>query len=74
MSLALHTASPGIEAYYQYYRDHKLEGTPLANGENVSDCTGSWILWNNTKVCSARTLSSILSADLELTGYVSILK
>ncbi|GJJ15034.1 hypothetical protein Clacol_009308 [Clathrus columnatus] len=65
MSLALHAASPSIEAYYQYYRDHNLEETPLAAEEDIDHCTGSWAFWNNTKVCTAKRLDSLLKVHTE---------
>lgn len=70
MSIALHTCSPTIQAYYEYYRDRGLENTRLSAGESTDDCTGSWVLWNDTKVCSVKTLDTILGLDLGLTGYV----
>ncbi|KAF8524348.1 UDP-glucose:Glycoprotein glucosyltransferase-domain-containing protein [Hysterangium stoloniferum] len=63
LSLALHSTSPKIEAYYQYYRDRDLEHTPLADGETVDRCTGSWIEWKGRRVCSVDTFRRLIEFD-----------
>jgi UDP-glucose:glycoprotein glucosyltransferase len=60
LSLALHAASPKLEAFYQYYQDHKLAQTPLIDGELLDDCSGSWVDWYGHRVCSVDTLRHLV--------------
>ncbi|KAF8587209.1 glycosyltransferase family 24 protein [Ramaria rubella] len=63
LSLSLHAASPKIEAYYQYFRDHRLAETPLVDEELTDDCTGSWVEWYGRRVCSVDTLRHLVEVD-----------
>ncbi|KIJ36946.1 hypothetical protein M422DRAFT_260570, partial [Sphaerobolus stellatus SS14] len=60
LSLALHTASPNIEAYYEFYGDNALSETPLSEGEEPERCTGSWVDWYGRRVCSVETLRRLV--------------
>ena len=55
MNLGLHTATPKIEAFYQYYQDRHAfrEGT---------DC-GSWIDWYGQVVCDVETLAHLAGVE-----------
>ncbi|KAF9269441.1 hypothetical protein L218DRAFT_953049 [Marasmius fiardii PR-910] len=54
MNLALHAASPKIQAFYHHYNS--------ANGERVVDC-GSWVDWYGTVVCEVETLAQLASIE-----------
>ena len=64
LSLSLHASSPKIEAFYDYYHDHKLADVPFVDGELIDYCTGSWVDWYGRRVCSVDTLRR-LSSTLE---------
>ena len=53
-NLALHTSTPKIEAFYQYYIDHDLDArrATVAKG---AEC-GSWVDWYGEVVCDIETL------------------
>ena len=63
LSLSLHAASPKIETYYEFYRDHKLAEAPLVDGEVFADCTGSWVEWDGRRVCSVKTLEHLVDSS-----------
>ncbi|KAJ6626996.1 glycosyltransferase family 24 protein [Mycena sp. CBHHK59/15] len=52
MNLALHTATPKIEAFYHHYATH-IEGV---------DC-GSWVDWYGVAVCDVETLSHLAGIE-----------
>ncbi len=52
MNLAMHSATPKIEAFYQHYSD--LNSTV--------DC-GSWVDWYGTVVCDVETLVQLAGRD-----------
>lgn len=53
LSLALHAATPKIEAFYQHYLDHQAE----RNTSEIQNPTcGSWVDWYGTTVCDLETL------------------
>ncbi|OBZ72146.1 UDP-glucose:glycoprotein glucosyltransferase, partial [Grifola frondosa] len=54
MNLALHAASPKIEAFYQYYNDHHSPAT--------ADCD-SWVDWYGQVICDAETLSRVIRVE-----------
>jgi len=60
LSLALHTASPKIEAYYEYYGDLSLSETPQTEGEAPEDCIGSWVDWYGKRVCTVQALRRLV--------------
>ena len=60
LSLALHAASPKIETFFQFYRDHKLSQIPIVDGELLEDCTGSWVDWYGHRVCTVDTLRHLV--------------
>lgn len=60
LSLSLHAASPKIEAFYEFYRDQKLAEVPLADGESLDACSGSWVGWYGRRVCSVDILRALV--------------
>ena len=72
MHLALHAASPKLEAFYQYYNDHHAERSDAAGSQ---EC-GSWVDWYGEVVCDVQTLSRLvetqaLDSPEEQNRYVS---
>ncbi|KZT07030.1 glycosyltransferase family 24 protein [Laetiporus sulphureus 93-53] len=59
MNLALHVATPKIEAFYQYYTDLHAKRKEEAQGEGC----GSWVDWYGEIVCDADTLSRLVSVE-----------
>lgn len=73
MNLALHVASPRIEAFYQYYTDHHAE---KQNVEQRVNCD-SWVDWYGQVVCDSETLAHLAgvetidpSSEMNATEYV----
>ena len=56
INLALHSATPKIEAFYQYYTDHH------GNRELGEGC-GSWVDWYGQVVCDLETLENLADVD-----------
>ena len=56
ITLALHAATPKIEAFYQYYTDHH------ANKELGEGCE-SWVDWYGQIVCDLETLEKLVDVD-----------
>ena len=56
INLALHAATPKIEAFYQYYTDHH------GNKEFGEDCE-SWVDWYGQVVCDLGTLENLADVD-----------
>jgi UDP-glucose:glycoprotein glucosyltransferase len=56
INLALHTATPKIEAFYQYYTDHH------GNKDLGGDCR-SWVDWYGQVVCDLETLEKLADID-----------
>ena len=56
MHVALHSASPKLEAFYQYYNDHH------AGKEDGGEC-GSWVDWYGQVVCDVKTLSRLVETE-----------
>ncbi|KAF8644943.1 hypothetical protein AX16_008171 [Volvariella volvacea WC 439] len=55
MNLALHVATPKIEAFYQHYEDtHK--------GREGTEC-GSWVDWYGQVVCDVETLAKLAGVE-----------
>ncbi|RPD60390.1 glycosyltransferase family 24 protein [Lentinus tigrinus ALCF2SS1-7] len=57
MHVALHSASPKLEAFYQYYNDHHA-----ARREDSEGC-GSWVDWYGEVVCDAKALSRFVETE-----------
>lgn len=55
-NLALHAATPKIEAFHQYYTDHH------GNKEFGEGC-GSWVDWYGQVVCDLETLEKLVDVD-----------
>lgn len=54
MALALHSAVPKIEAFYEYYNT-------IYGGEEEERCNGgSWVDWYGSVICDGKKLSSLL--------------
>ena len=56
INLALHAATPKIEAFYQYYTDHH------GNKELGEGCE-SWVDWYGQAVCDLETLEKLADVD-----------
>lgn len=59
MELALHSSSPKIEAFFQFYRDRHLQHR--ADAHRV-DCD-SWVDWYGQVVCDAETLAHLAGVE-----------
>ncbi len=55
MNLALHSATPKIEAFYHHYLNH-------ASRANSLDC-GSWVDWYGTAICDVETLTQLVGTE-----------
>jgi UDP-glucose:glycoprotein glucosyltransferase len=55
MSLALHSATPKIEGFYNYYEDHHKNGAG-------TEC-GSWVDWYGQVVCDVETLAQLAGIE-----------
>ena len=56
INLALHAATPKIEAFYQYYTDHH-------GSKELEDGCGSWVDWYGQVVCDLKTLEKVADVD-----------
>ncbi|CAL1698787.1 unnamed protein product [Somion occarium] len=54
--LGLHTASPKLETYYQFYADR------ITSRETATVCE-SWVDWYGDVICDVETLASILDVE-----------
>jgi UDP-glucose:glycoprotein glucosyltransferase len=70
MYLALHAATPKIEAYYQYYHDHH-DAKHEDMFSNNPKC-GSWVDWYGQVVCDIETLASLVDVDTVESGESSM--
>lgn len=59
MELALHSSSPRLEAYYQFYRDRQSQ----RNIDSQDAECGSWVDWYGQVVCDAETLAHLAGVD-----------
>lgn len=55
MNLALHAATPKIEAFYHHYEDH-------FNSSRGAEC-GSWVEWYGEVVCDIETLVHLAGVE-----------
>lgn len=55
MNLALHAATPKIEAFYNYYEDHH-------KSSRGTEC-GSWVDWYGEVVCDIETLVRLAGVE-----------
>lgn len=60
MQLALHSAVPKIEAFYQFYNDTATG--KLADVEDVAKC-GSWVDWYGEVVCDVDRLRHLAGPE-----------
>ena len=56
INLALHAATPKIEAFYQYYADHH-------RGKELGEGCESWVDWYGQVVCDVETLEKLADVD-----------
>ena len=56
INLALHVATPKIEAFYQYYADHHGE-------KELGEGCESWVDWYGQAVCDMETLEKLADVD-----------
>ena len=61
MHVALHSASPKLEAFYQYYNDHHA-ARKRAFGKSGEECE-SWVDWYGEVVCDAKTLARLVETE-----------
>lgn len=71
MYLALHAATPKIEAYYQYYNDRHGERELEDLFSNSTGC-GSWVDWYGKVVCDLETLVHLVDVDTIDSGNSNI--
>ena len=71
MNLALHAATPKLEAFYNHYEDHH-------NNSRGTQC-GSWVDWYGEVVCDAERLAqlaeegtTIIPSDLKTYVFLSV--
>ncbi|TFK82573.1 glycosyltransferase family 24 protein [Polyporus arcularius HHB13444] len=57
MHVALHSASPKLEAFYQYYNDHH------ATRRDDPEVCGSWVDWYGEVVCDGKTLARLVETE-----------
>lgn len=55
MNLALHAATPKIEAFYHHYGEH--------HGESRGTECGSWVEWYGEVVCDIETLVHLAGTE-----------
>ncbi|KAI0676218.1 glycosyltransferase family 24 protein [Trametes maxima] len=55
MHVALHSASPKLEAFFQYYNDH--------HSARIDEDCGSWVDWYGQVVCDVDTLARLVSVE-----------
>ena len=55
MNLALHAATPKLEAFYNHYEDHH-------NDSRGTQC-GSWVDWYGEVVCDANRLAQLVGVE-----------
>lgn len=63
LALALHSASPKLEAFHQYYEDRNLGDIPLPSGTLVEEC-GSWVDWYGTRICTRQQLAAVAKREV----------
>ncbi|CDO68442.1 Glycosyltransferase Family 24 protein [Trametes cinnabarina] len=60
MHIALHSPSPKLEAFYQYYNDHSASRADIRAAKSC----GSWVDWYGTVVCDVETLARVVEVEL----------
>jgi UDP-glucose:glycoprotein glucosyltransferase len=60
-ALALHVASPKVEAFYHHYKDREWATPP--EGYTESSCS-SWVDWYGRRVCDVTTLHHLVTAGM----------
>ncbi|KAF4586958.1 hypothetical protein EYR40_010976 [Pleurotus pulmonarius] len=65
MNLALHAATPKIEAFYHHYANMQSKGTLKPPGEEagVPQSCGSWVDWYGQVVCDVETLTHLAGVE-----------
>jgi UDP-glucose:glycoprotein glucosyltransferase len=56
INLALHAATPKIEAFYQYYTDHH-------GNKKIGEGCQSWVDWYGQVICDLETLEKLADVD-----------
>jgi UDP-glucose:glycoprotein glucosyltransferase len=59
-ALALHVASPKVEAFFHHYMDREWPVVP--EGFTEETCS-SWVDWYGTRVCDIPTLNHLVTVD-----------
>ena len=67
INLALHAATPKIEAFYQYYTDHH-------GNKDLGEGCESWVDWYGQVVCDLEALEKLADVDTidEATTYTYV--
>jgi Thioredoxin-like domain len=60
MNLALHSATPKLEAFYNHYEDHH-------NNSRGTQC-GSWVDWYGEVVCDANRLAQLAEVETKISS------
>ena len=60
LNLALHAATPKLEAFYNHYEDHH-------NNSQGTQC-GSWVDWYGEVVCDANRLAQLAEVETKFPG------
>ena len=55
LAVSLHSATPKLEAFYQYYNDKY--GAPIE--ASIESCF-SWVDWNGEKICDPKILKTLI--------------
>jgi UDP-glucose:glycoprotein glucosyltransferase len=59
LAVSLHSATPKLEAFYQYYNDKY--GSPTE--ATVESCL-SWVDWSGEKICDPKTLKHLIEQPI----------
>jgi hypothetical protein len=62
LALALHSASPKLEAFYQYYNDRNLGDIPSLSDIPAEEC-GSWVDWYGKRICTTQELAAVAKRE-----------
>lgn len=65
MNLALHAATPKIEAFYHHYSNMQSKGTSKPSGGEAKEpqSCGSWVDWYGQVVCDVETLTHLAGVE-----------
>jgi hypothetical protein len=64
MNIALHAATPKLEAFYNHYEDHH-------NNSRGTQC-GSWVDWYGEVVCDANRLAQLVEVETKISSDLKL--